>query len=150
MFQLLPQVRVIQYIFIELKTTEKQYIDKLTKIIQEYLIPLRSKTTDAEELKDIIAIFSNIETIVEVHQKLFKGLLHIQDEFWPVVKGLGHLFLKFSSKFQIYGDYAENYKTSQVTLQKVLSQKRNRLKDTIEVCFFIFLTSFFIYNLFNL
>lgn len=133
MFELLPQVRVARNIFIDLLKTEKSYIQRLKRTIQEFLLPLRSKATDSEELKDVVAIFCNIETIVEVHEKLYQGLLKIQDECWPVVQGLGHLFLKYASNFQNYGEFAENYKTSKVTLTKVLSQKKNRLRDTIEV-----------------
>lgn len=137
MYQLLPQVKVARNVFIDLLTSEKVYIHRLNRTIQEFLLPLRSKAADSvAELQDVIAIFCNIETIVEVHEKLYKGLLEIQEECWPVVQGLGHLFLKYASNFQNYGEFAENYKTSELTLTKVLSQKKNRLRDTIEVIFF--------------
>jgi len=96
------------------------------------LIPLRTKATSSGELQDVVAIFSNLETILEVHKSLYAGILEIQEHCWPVVQGLGRLFMKYASSFQSYGDFAENYKTSQSTLTKILSQKKNRLRETIE------------------
>ena len=133
-FELIPQVRVAKSVFIELLTTEKLYITKLKEAVQEYLLPLRGKACGiSEELQDVIAIFCNIEAIADVHQNLYKGLLDIQENSWPCVIGLGRLFLQYASNFQIYGDFAENYKTSQSTLTKVMGQRKNRLRDMIEV-----------------
>ena len=90
--------------------------------------------TDSGEIQDMIAIFSNIETLLEVHEKIHKVMLDIQDLSWPIIQGLGRLFMENAHAFQNYQAYAENSKVSQATLEKVLSQKKSKLRDVIEVC----------------
>ena len=58
----------------------------------------------------------------------------IEDQWiWPFVHGLGRLFLKYASEFKNYGDYAENFMTSRITLQNIIANKKHRLREVFEV-----------------
>ena len=70
---------------------------------------------------------------MDVHEKIYQGMLELQDESWPMIQGLGRLFMKYAPTFQNYQVYAENYKTSEATLDKVLSQRKSKLREVIEV-----------------
>lgn len=133
MHKLVPQVADAKKIFIGLLQSESNYIQNLKNAIKNYLIPLRTKATESGELQDVITIFSNIETIVDIHTDIYNGMVNLQEESWPIIDGLGLLFLKNASAFQHYGDFAENFGMSQLTLAKILGQKKNRLREVLEV-----------------
>ena len=99
-YELIPQVKISRSIFLEFLTNEKSYLNKLHSIIKEYLLPLRSKATELEELQDIVCIFSNLESIAESHERFHNQLLGLQDESWPVIQGLGRLFLEHTNSFK--------------------------------------------------
>ena len=94
MHKLVPQVADAKKIFIGLLQSESNYIQNLKNAIKNYLIPLRTKATESGELQDVITIFSNIETIVDIHTDIYNGMVNLQEESWPIIDGLGLLFLK--------------------------------------------------------
>lgn len=80
----------------------------------------------------MVAIFSNVETILDIHQTLYREIVHMRETYFPFVHGLGTLFLKHAAEFKCYGDYAENYVASHTALVN-LSQKKHHLRDVIDV-----------------
>ena len=103
------------------------------------MVPCRAKTTTSEDCHDVVAVFSNIETILGVHQTLIREILHIYDCRWPFFTGLGNLFMKHASEFQNYGDYAENCTTSRTMITNIFNSKKHKFKEVFEVCFFPFI-----------
>jgi len=122
----------IKVIFCDLIKTERQYITDLKSVINTYLVPCRAKATTSEECHDLVAVFSNIETILSVHQTLLREILHIQEFRWPFFNGLGKLFMLHASEFQNYGDYAENCTTSRSMVTNILSSKKHKFKEVFE------------------
>jgi hypothetical protein len=110
------------------------YVDNLSSVIKDYLLPVR----EASKMKslsitsgDIAIIFSNVETLYEVHQSLCTQLATLYT-FWPNVTGIGEFFgklvIEISQKFQIlqisqfvhYTEYVKNFKTAVDTLLRIL------------------------------
>merc|ERR1712000_108623 len=58
-------------------------------------------------------IFSNIEEILTIHQKLLKILYELPRSSWPELHGLGDAFSSISSHWNVYGTYVNNYKFAQ-------------------------------------
>ena len=107
--------------FTSLLNEEKQYCQALSTLIEvtffiflpkkgaclfiiihfntkKYLIPLRHRFFSGKEilkLEDITYIFSNIETIQEIHQSITAQLSAIQENNWPFLSGIG-LVTQFS------------------------------------------------------
>jgi len=121
----------IKVIFCDLIKTERQYITDLKSVINTFLVPCRAKATTSEECHDLVAVFSNIETILGVHQTLLREILHIQEFRWPFFNGLGNLFMKHASEFQNYGDYAENCTTSR-TMVVAITNKKHKFREVFE------------------
>ena len=96
-------------------------------------MPCRAKSTTSEDYHDILAVFSNLETILGVHQTLLREILHIQEYCWPKLTGLGRLFMNHAAEFKSYGDYAENCTTARTTLHNILANKKHKFRDVLEV-----------------
>jgi len=122
----------IKVIFCDLIKTERQYINDLKSVINTYLVPCRAKATTSEECHDLVAVFSNIETLLGVHQTLLREILHIQEFRWPFFNGLGKLFMLHASEFQNYGDYAENCTTSRTMVTNILASKKHKFREVFE------------------
>merc|ERR1712137_1073010 len=128
----IPTFMNVKMVFIDLVKTERQYIHDLKSAINTYLVPCRAKATTGEEHHDILNVFSNIEAILAVHQTLLREILHIQEFSWPLITGLGRLFMNHAIEFQNYGDYAENCATARSTLRSIRANKKHKFKDVIE------------------
>lgn len=128
----MSSLKHIGTIFTDLVKTERQYINDLKTTINKYLVPCRAKAVSQEDIHDVVAIFGNIETILNVHQPLLREILHIQEYRWPYFSGLGRLFMKHASEFQSYGDFAENYTMSRTTLSNILENKKHKFREVLE------------------
>ena len=85
---------------------------------------------DSEEMQDVVAIFSNIEEIVQVHQQIYAGMIELQTTSWPLIDGLGRLFLHHARGFQNYEFYAENFEVALATIDRLHKKQR---KQTVRI-----------------
>lgn len=93
------------------------------------MIPLRQKVgagKDILKLEELSYIFSNIESILEVHLKLLKKLENIYYKDWPLCGGVGASIVENSKGFSAYGVYVANFVNSQDTVKRLRADKNSR------------------------
>jgi len=69
-------------------------------------------------------VFSTIEEIFAVHSNTQKRLLDLM-KHWPVVTGVGELYLNYAPMMEVYGAYVRNFDNSQSTLQRLKKDNPN-------------------------
>eukprot|EP01102_Stenamoeba_stenopodia_P019511 TRINITY_DN738_c0_g1_i2.p1 TRINITY_DN738_c0_g1~~TRINITY_DN738_c0_g1_i2.p1 ORF type:complete len:547 (-),score=117.06 TRINITY_DN738_c0_g1_i2:104-1744(-) len=112
-------------IFRDLLRTERAYKRNLDSIVENYLKPLRTINPSSQlfDLQDIVAIFSNIETIADIHKGVLEGLEAISDQ-WPFIFSVGGVFTdKLLPHLDSYGKYAVNFQSAISTIQMIASKK---------------------------
>ena len=100
--------------FASLLKREKTYVMNLATVVSQYIMPLNVTTDRA--LKsisgDLKVIFSNIEHILSVHHTFLDQLGELGDAQWPLLTGLGDLFVDISPHWRAYGVYIHNFQVS--------------------------------------
>ncbi|KAJ3223727.1 hypothetical protein HK099_000747 [Clydaea vesicula] len=110
-----------QEVIYEILTTEKDFVDDLNIIIELYLNGLKKNKLLRQ--KDLSVIFSNIESILPINQKL---LQLIEERFASdknVVNQLGDIFIQVADYLKIYAMYCSNHPHALVKLQSVRQNK---------------------------
>lgn len=74
----------------EVLETERAYVRTLDITVRLWLMPLRAKKIIKE--KDIVSIFSIIETILSFHQKFFSELQARMHPGWTAKLTIGDIF----------------------------------------------------------
>ena len=114
-------------LFYELCDKEKRFVMNLATLVSQYIVPLR--VSSDKQLKkisgDLTAVFSNVESILEVHQNLLKALYAVQRDQWPHLRGLGDAFTCISPSLAIYGKYVHNFKFALDTLDECCDQNEH-------------------------
>lgn len=128
---LMGDVKRRNNVVLVLLNSERDYIAKLELISTEYLSPLRTRALSQEETMKVVDLFANIEQITSNHNELFADLDALLAE-WPLVTGVGRVFLKHAKNFENYGKYAENYFTSMNTLDGLKQDKKSWVYTVIE------------------
>ena len=107
-------------VFRDLFASEKQYINDLLVVVEEYLLPLRraqqggapgAQKFSRQKLlpaQTLAAIFSSVEVILDAHQSLYCDLLRIRSgSEWPFLCNIGDALLKAAPDFACYRLYVE-------------------------------------------
>lgn len=88
-----------QQVIDEIITTEKDYVNDLTYLVENYLTPL--KYSNIAQPDQVMAIFSNAELILGVNKELLQNLEDASTS-------LGDAFLRMSPYFKMYSTYCNN------------------------------------------
>eukprot|EP01102_Stenamoeba_stenopodia_P021457 TRINITY_DN8645_c0_g4_i1.p1 TRINITY_DN8645_c0_g4~~TRINITY_DN8645_c0_g4_i1.p1 ORF type:complete len:838 (-),score=256.72 TRINITY_DN8645_c0_g4_i1:134-2569(-) len=113
--KLVLQIR--QNVFRDLYSTESRYLTGLNNLIQNYLVPMRQK--GLLKIQDLIALFSNIEAIRELHLNLKEKLLRT-NHCWPYIDDFVDVLNGMVPTLKIYGTYVTNFKNAVDTCQRLL------------------------------
>ena len=80
----------------ELIKTEESYLQNLRIMTKEYFWPCRElikrEALDISN-EDLSGIFSNVESLLEVHEEIFTQLYQKREK-WPILNGVGVLFIE--------------------------------------------------------
>ncbi|KAJ6253842.1 faciogenital dysplasia protein [Anaeramoeba flamelloides] len=106
-----------RYLIQEIIETEKTYVSLLDILVKEFLIPLKKQ--EILDQTQLSKIFSNIETIFGLNQKLYEGFLerrsNLETRTWS------DLFSRFVPFLKIYSLFISNYNTALKTLETNIS-----------------------------
>ncbi|KAL4219511.1 Guanine nucleotide exchange factor vav2 [Mactra antiquata] len=114
------------YCIREMVETEKNYVDALRMIVQQFIRPL--KTCLSQQDRD--AIFSHIEELLEVHTGFHSELHRACTTDRPKIY---EVFLKWKNKFVLYGDYCSNLPGAQEKIEEI-TKKNDQVKEKMEEC----------------
>jgi serine/threonine protein kinase len=93
--------------------------------LQNGINPIKKKKLmNANELKDV---FANIEPLVSFHEMFFSELDRCVGR-WSKLQTIGDLFLKYSTGFNLYTEYINNFDKSDVALKKMLKKSKDLQK----------------------
>eukprot|EP00003_Mantamonas_plastica_P017024 TRINITY_DN2844_c0_g1_i10.p1 TRINITY_DN2844_c0_g1~~TRINITY_DN2844_c0_g1_i10.p1 ORF type:complete len:1160 (+),score=379.73 TRINITY_DN2844_c0_g1_i10:139-3480(+) len=103
----------------ELVETEKTFVNSLTILIQEFLIPVREMEllTPGEVSK----VFSVVETIAGLNKKL---LTDMEEAMKSATPDIGSVFLEMAPFLKVYAQYVNNYTSAMPTLAKLQKTKK--------------------------
>lgn len=114
-------------LFRELYKKESRYLTNLRHIVDDYLGPLTKSPSSGKTglgQKEILAIFGNIQNVLEVHNTFFHKLDKLKDINWPFISDLGYLFAQTLPQYQCYGPYVHNFKFAMDTLDVLESKDK--------------------------
>eukprot|EP01119_Soliformovum_irregulare_P011525 TRINITY_DN2902_c0_g1_i2.p1 TRINITY_DN2902_c0_g1~~TRINITY_DN2902_c0_g1_i2.p1 ORF type:complete len:493 (-),score=117.27 TRINITY_DN2902_c0_g1_i2:34-1512(-) len=106
----------------EIQFTEKNYLNVLRNVVEEFLNPLYTADILSPEL--ISTVFGPMESLYEYHQGFLKSLSS-RVEAWGPSQKIGDLFLDKTDFLVIYSEYANNFNTAMYTLAE--QKEKNRL-----------------------
>ncbi|XP_052788141.1 proto-oncogene vav-like isoform X2 [Mya arenaria] len=117
------------YCIKEMVDTERNYVDALKMIVNYFIQPLMASSLLSQTDKDII--FSSVERMEEVHSVFFHELEKAC--YSPGKTRLHEVFIKYKSKFLLYGDYCSNLPRAQEHIEELI-KKNEQVRDKIEEC----------------
>eukprot|EP01103_Thecamoeba_quadrilineata_P003728 TRINITY_DN1347_c0_g1_i2.p1 TRINITY_DN1347_c0_g1~~TRINITY_DN1347_c0_g1_i2.p1 ORF type:complete len:658 (+),score=108.39 TRINITY_DN1347_c0_g1_i2:692-2665(+) len=71
---------------------------------------------------DVTAIFSNVESLLVLHQEFLSHLEKLRAN-WPTATGIARAFLSVAEAFKVYAEYTENHQNSRRTLTTIKERK---------------------------
>ncbi|XP_021962830.1 kalirin isoform X3 [Folsomia candida] len=105
-----------EFIMTELLQTERSYVKDLQVCIDFYLFELRASSKDPSGLKaKEKIIFGNIEEIYEFHKEIF---VKEMEKYESLPEDIGHCFVTWAHKFDMYVSYCKNKPESTTMLMK--------------------------------
>uniref|UniRef100_A0A336L0L3 CSON003029 protein n=1 Tax=Culicoides sonorensis TaxID=179676 RepID=A0A336L0L3_CULSO len=103
-----------EFIMAELLQTERAYVKDLETCIKVFLYELRNGNNVPNSLIDKEpAIFGNLEEIYKFHNEIF---LRELEKYETMAEDVGHCFVTWASKFDMYVFYCQNKPTSNTTM----------------------------------
>lgn len=112
---------------LEVLETEKNYVGFLRYVILNCLVPARGqKILNDMQIKQI---FSNIESLVELHAIFWKEL-EMRLAGWTPATCLGDIFLRYVNAFHVYQEYINNFDQAQTVMAQLI--KRNPQFSSLE------------------
>lgn len=99
-----------EFIMTELLQTERTYVKDLETCIETFLSEMRSGVNVPKKLvgKENI-VFGNIEDIFQFHKNIF---LRELEKYQTIPEDVGHCFVTWAAKFDMYVSYCQNKPTS--------------------------------------
>jgi hypothetical protein len=123
----------------EILETERVYVKNLELMVTLYYLPLKevaNSTSPFISLKEVNAIFSNIELILNVNKQLLASLEDRIALHWSKFQKIGDIFLRLAPFLKLYVQYVNNYNVAILTLSDKLksspelSEFMTRVNDT--------------------
>ena len=102
----IEQLKRRNEIYFGIIRTEEQYVKTIDRLIDTFVLPLRH--SDFIAPYECASIFSNLESISEVHKDFLKKLRFLEKNF-PFVKGIGKVFLDLTAILKAYSVYVSNF-----------------------------------------
>lgn len=103
-----------EFIMAELLQTERAYVKDVETCIKVFLYELRNGNNVPNSLIDKEpAIFGNLEEIYKFHNEIFLKEL---EKYETMAEDVGHCFVTWASKFDMYVFYCQNKPTSNTTM----------------------------------
>eukprot|EP01103_Thecamoeba_quadrilineata_P010714 TRINITY_DN238_c0_g1_i1.p1 TRINITY_DN238_c0_g1~~TRINITY_DN238_c0_g1_i1.p1 ORF type:complete len:532 (-),score=111.13 TRINITY_DN238_c0_g1_i1:152-1705(-) len=90
----------------ELINTERHYVKDLVVAKEVFLVPIKEKNLLTKS--ELVTIFSNLESIILLHQELLASLELTIENITIDGSGLGEIFLKRMDRFKLYAGYCSN------------------------------------------
>ncbi|EGG15763.1 pleckstrin domain-containing protein [Cavenderia fasciculata] len=103
--------------FRQLIYEERRYNNNLKIILEHYYNKLNAAPSHIITDDDFNAIFSSIDEIFLVHQRILEQFEQLHNK-WPCVEGLGDIFLRIAPELKVYGNYVKNFKNAIDTLER--------------------------------
>lgn len=103
----------------EIFETEKKYIQNLELVINNVILPIRQKkiVTNFNDIEDFLTVFSNLESIKILHEKLFERLNKKYSNYYHF-SSFGAVFQEFLPFFKLYFIYCEEFGSNMKFLTK--------------------------------
>jgi len=106
----------------EIYTSELSYVASMQLLNNFYVVPMQVeamvKKTFSE--KDVAAIFSSVNTILDVSKGLVAELEARLDK-WPSVQLFGDIFIRLAPVMKLYAEYINNFDNANARLKAILS-----------------------------
>lgn len=105
------QLRLRLCVLNEILNTERDYVRNLAFLQSAFLQRIRQTPENLQCLtpEQVKILFSNIESILEVHCKFLSALDGNLQPEPQSHHSLGHVFLQFRERFSVYGEYCSNH-----------------------------------------
>ena len=128
----LKSIKYRKNIMKEIVQTEKNYIENLKLVVNQIIVPVRDKkiSTNFNEIEDFLTVFSNLESIKTLHEKLYAKL---QQRFlhYHHFSLFGEVFQEFLPFFKIYFIYCEEFEGNMKFLNKFI-KTNEKIRKFIE------------------
>ncbi|XP_072107240.1 rho guanine nucleotide exchange factor 10 isoform X5 [Mobula birostris] len=122
----LTQQQVIRrYILGSIVESEKNYVDALKRILEQYMKPLSEMDPKLLSERKLKMVFYRIKEILQCHS-LFQIALASRVTEWDSVEMIGDVFVASFSKSMVldaYSEYVNNFSTAMAILKKVCATK---------------------------
>ncbi|XP_072912869.1 rho guanine nucleotide exchange factor 10 isoform X3 [Hemitrygon akajei] len=122
----LTQQQVIRrYILGSIVESEKNYMDALKRILEQYMKPLSEMDPKLISERKLKMVFYRIKEILQCHS-LFQIALASRVTEWDAVEMIGDVFVASFSKSMVldaYSEYVNNFSTAMAILKKVCATK---------------------------
>ena len=128
----LKKLKYRKKIMMEIIETENNYTENLSTVINNVLNPIKNKKVELNfnETEDFLTVFSNLESIKTLHEKLHFKLRKKFDSYGHN-SIFGPIFLEFLPFFKLYFIYCEEFEANMRFLESIKS-KSNKLRVFLE------------------
>ncbi|KAI9291013.1 Dbl homology domain-containing protein [Neoconidiobolus thromboides FSU 785] len=111
-----------QEIINEIVYTEKDYISDLLILKVLYMDKLKESNIIDDEAYN--HLFLNLNSIIKLHQNLFKELKQRKDQQQPIIKEVCDIFIKWTNELKIYSNYLANQTQANETYIKLVQSNK--------------------------
>lgn len=122
----LSQHQVVRrYILGSIVDSEKNYVDALTRILEQYERPLAEMEPRVLSDRKLKVVFHRLREVLQCH-RLFQMALASRVAEWDSVEMIGDVFVASFSKSMVldaYSEYVNNFSTAVAVLKKTCSTK---------------------------
>ncbi|KAJ8940320.1 hypothetical protein NQ318_014395 [Aromia moschata] len=108
----LPTIEERKFVIDELLDTEKNYVDVLNKLVNNFMHPLTNQMKPEEHH----TVFFKIKELRDIHSEFLHELLKIRNN--PMIK-LSNIFMRWRERFLVYGLYCANLTKARTILQEL-------------------------------
>ncbi|KAK1341709.1 hypothetical protein QTO34_016457 [Cnephaeus nilssonii] len=122
----LSQQQVVRrYILGSIVDSEKNYVDALTRILEQYERPLAEMEPRVLSERKLRVVFHRLREVLQCH-RLFQMALASRVAEWDAVEMIGDVFVASFSKSMVldaYSEYVNNFSAAVAVLRKACSTK---------------------------
>ncbi|XP_078481148.1 LOW QUALITY PROTEIN: active breakpoint cluster region-related protein [Ciona intestinalis] len=126
------KLRMRKWVLTSLLDNEEAYLQYLNTLLL-YMKPLKATIGTSQPVmsaQDFDTVFFRVNELHELHANFFQKMKPRLD-VWSADTAVGDLFKKLLSKLNLYGDYLNNYKRAQHTVEKC-AKENEQFRHIIE------------------